>query len=126
MSYIDGYVVPVKTGRKAEYVEMAAKMGKRFLDWGATRVVEAWGEDVPDGKMTDFKRAVAGEGDETIVFSWVEWPTKEARAAGHKKMEADPEMQAAMSSGKDVPFSMQRMIFGGFSPMVDLRPGGAK
>ncbi|HEY5936231.1 MAG TPA: DUF1428 domain-containing protein [Kofleriaceae bacterium] len=118
-NYIDGFVVPVKTTRKQEYVEMAAKMAKRWFEWGATNVVEAWGDDVPDGKATDFKRAVDAKPDETIVFSWVTWPSKAARDAGQKKMQEDPEMVAAMKDTKDPPFSMQRMIMGGFSSVVD-------
>ena len=120
MSYIDGFVVPVKTARKAEYVKMASEMAKRFHEWGATAVIECWGDDIPDGKVTDFKRAVAAESDETVVFSWVMWPSKEARDAGQKKMQADPEMQAGMSK-TDQPFSMQRMIFGGFATIVDSK-----
>lgn len=120
MSYIDGYIVPVKTNRKQEYIDMASHMAKRFLEWGATRVVECWGDDVPDGKVTDFKRSVATEGDETVVFSWCEWPSKEVRDAAMKKMQEDPEMVAGMKK-PDQPMSMQRMIFGGFSPVVDER-----
>lgn len=118
MSYIDGYVVPVKTARKQEYVDVAAHMAKRFLEWGALRVVEAWGDDVPEGKVTDFKRAVGTEGSETVVFSWVEWPSKETRDAAMKKMETDPEMIESMKK-PDPPLNMQRMIFGGFQPVVD-------
>jgi uncharacterized protein YbaA (DUF1428 family) len=116
-SYIDGVVMPVKTSRKQEYVEMAAQMSKRYLAWGAISVTEAWGDDVPDGKATDFKRAVAAEADETVVLSCVVWPSKEVRDAGHKKMQEDPEMKAMM--GTDMPFSMKRMIFGGFAGIVD-------
>ena len=119
--YIDGFVIPVKTSRKQEYVEMAAKMSKRYLEWGAIEIIEAWGDAVADGKVTDFKRAVAAEPDETIVFSWVMWPSKEAREAGQKKMQEDPEMKEWMASAKDPPFSMQRMIFAGFSAIVDVR-----
>ena len=118
MSYIDGFVVPVKTSRKAEYVKMASDMAKRFQEWGALAVVECWGDDIPDGKVTDFKRAVAAEPDETVVFSWIVWPSREARDAGQEKMQHDPEMQAGMSK-QDQPFSMQRMIFGGFQTVVD-------
>ena len=117
MSYIDGYLVPVKTNRKGEYVEMASQMAKRFHEWGATSVFECWGDDVPDGKVTDFKRAVALEADETVVFSWVVWPSKAVRDAGQKKMMEDPEMKAM--DGKDMPFNMQRMMFGGFQPVVE-------
>ena len=121
MSYIDGFVVPVKTSRKQEYVEMAAKQSKRYLGWGATAVFECWGDDVPDGKVTDFRRAVAAEPDETIVFSYVVWPSKEAREAGNKKMMEDPEIQKEMAEAKDPPFSMKRMIYGGFAPIVELQ-----
>ena len=120
MSYVDGYIIPVKSSRKQEYVDQASHMAKRFLEWGAVHVVESWGDDVPDGKVTDFKRAVAGEADETIAFSWVEWPSKEVRDAAWKKMENDPEMQADMKK-PDHPYSLQRMIYGGFQSVVDER-----
>src|SRR5688572_9507372 len=120
MSYIDGFVVPVKTNRKDDYVKLASHMAQRFLEWGALRVVETWGDDVPDGKQTDFKRSVATESDETVVFSWIEWPSKDVRDAAQKKMQDDPEMQASMKR-TDMPFSMQRMIFGGFQQIVDQR-----
>ena len=122
MSYIDGFLVPVKTSRKQEYVEMAQHMSKRYLEWGATSVFECWGDDVPDGKVTDFKRAVQTEADETVVFSFVVWPSKEAREAGNKKMMDDPEMKKWMAEAKDPPFSMQRMIFGGVAPIVEVGP----
>src|SRR5688572_21810035 len=120
MSYIDGYIVPVKTNRKQDYIDSASRFAKKFLEWGALRVVEAWGDDVPDGKVTDFKRSVAGESDETIVFSWCEWPSKEVRDAAMKKMESDPDTLAEMKK-PDQPANMQRMIFGGFKPVVDER-----
>src|SRR5687768_4934757 len=117
--YIDGFVVPVTTSRKDEYVALASKMAKRYLEWGAVSVVEAWGDDVPDGKVTDFKRAVGTEASETVVFSFVTWPSKEARDAGNKRMMNDPEMKAEMEAAKDPPFNMKRMIFRGFAPIVD-------
>lgn len=120
MSYIDGFVVPVKTSRRQEYTEMASRMSKRYLEWGATTVFECWGDDVPEGKVTDFRRAVAAEPDETIVFSYVVWPSKEARDAGNQQMMEDPEMKAWMANEKDPPFSTERMIYGGFTPIVEV------
>ena len=79
-------------------------------------MVEAWGDDVPDGKLTSFPMAVKLEEGETVVFSWIVWPSKAARDAGNAKAMADPRMQA---SGDRMPFSMARMIYGGFQPMVE-------
>ena len=113
MPYIDGFVVPVPTRNKATYRAMAEKIAPLFLELGATRVVECWGDDVPDGKVTDFKTAVKAESDESIVFAWVLWPSKEVRDAGQVKMREDPRMQP----DGEMPFDGKRMIFGGFEVM---------
>ena len=93
---------------------MAKKAFVKFKAWGAIRHVECWGDDVPDGKLTDFRRAVDAKPGETIVFAWVEWPSKEARDSANKKMMEDPEMK-----NMDMPFDGKRMIFGGFIPIFD-------
>lgn len=114
MSYIDGFVVPVPTEKKAEYKAMAVLGAQVFKECGATEVVECWGDDIPDGKVTDFKRSVKAEPNETVVFSWIVWPSKEARDEGTKKMMADPRMNIP-----NPPFDMKRMIYGGFKVLVE-------
>ena len=94
---------------------MADKASAVFRDYGATRVVEAWGDDLPDGKLTDFRRAVKAEDGENVVFSFVEWPDKATRDAGWAKM-----MEEDGPSG-DMPFDGKRMFWGGFRPVVDLQ-----
>ena len=113
--YVDGYLVPVAEGRKDAYRSMASLASTVFRDHGATRVVEAWGDDVPDGTVTDYKGAVQAEGDEKIVFSWVEWPDKPTRDAGMAKVMEDERMKP----GADMPFDGKRMIYGGFAPILD-------
>ena len=115
MSYIDGFVIPVPTTKKAAYREMAAKAADLFKEYGATRIVECWGDDVPDGKVTDFKRAVNAEAGENIVFSWIVWPSKAIRDAANEKMKTDSRMQMS----DDMPFDGKRMIYGGFDVLLD-------
>ncbi|MDQ3077846.1 MAG: DUF1428 domain-containing protein [Pseudomonadota bacterium] len=118
--YADGYLVPVPNGNKEAYREMASKASQVFRDHGATRVVEAWGDDVPDGKVTDYKGAVKAEAGENVVFSFVEWPSKEIRDEGWKKVMADERMN---HSPEDMPFDGKRMIYGGFAPILDTAKG---
>ena len=118
-AYVDGFVLPVKPGHEEAYREMAAKAAPIFREHGAIRVVEAIEDDVPDGKVTDFRRAVKIEDGETVVFSWIEWPSKEVRDEGWKKVMADERMQP--DKDKEMPFDGPRMFWAGFTPLVDAR-----
>ncbi|MGH8193778.1 MAG: DUF1428 domain-containing protein [Woeseiaceae bacterium] len=114
--YLDGYLVPVPEGNKQAYREMAQKAADVFKEYGATRVVEAWADDVPNGKVTDYKGAVKAKDDEKVVYSWVEWPDKATRDEGWKRVMDDPRMQP---DKENMPFDGQRMIYGGFMPILD-------
>lgn len=116
MGYADGYVLAVPAANKEAYREMADKAAKVFMEHGATRVVEAWSDDVPEGKVTDFQRAVKAKNNEAIVFSWVEWPSKSIRDEGMKKTMEDERMQPDHDK---MVFDGMRMIYGGFAPLVD-------
>jgi uncharacterized protein YbaA (DUF1428 family) len=121
MAYVEGFVTAVPAANKEAYRRHAAQAAPLFKEFGATRMVETWGDDVPDGKITDFKGAVKAKQDEVIVFSWLEFPSKEAAGAAFEKMMSDPRMK---EMGATMPFDGQRMIFGGFTPIVDERAGG--
>jgi len=112
--YVDGILIAVPEVNRQAYLALASKTAPMFREHGATRVVETWADDVPDGKVTDFRRAVKAADGETVVYSWIEWPSKEARNAGWEKVMADPRMRF------DMPFDGQRMIYGGFAPILDL------
>jgi uncharacterized protein YbaA (DUF1428 family) len=117
MAYVDGFVIPVPSGKKEDYRRIAAQAAPIFLDHGALHVVECWGDDIPKGKTTDFFMAVKGEEGENIVFSWIAWPSKEARDAGNKAAMEDPRMK---EMGPDsMPFDGKRMIYAGFEPIVE-------
>lgn len=115
MAYVDGFVIAVPTANKQKFIEHARLGNPVFMELGATRIYECWGDDVPAGKQTDFQRAVQAKEDETVVFSWVEWPDKATRDAAMKKMMDDPRMDPSVNP---MPFDGMRMIFGGFSPVV--------
>ena len=116
MPYIDGFIIATPTADKDKFVDHARRMDAIFIEFGATRVFEGWGDDVKKGEHTDFPRAVAATDDETVVFSWIEWPDKATRDAGMEKMRTDERMMA-----EPMPFDGKRMIFGGFTPIVDLK-----
>ena len=117
MPYIDGFVIAVPTANKEKFLAHATGFDPMFLEFGATRVLECWGDDVPRGKLTDFFRAVQAGDDEAVVFAWVEWPDKATRDAGVKKMMEDPRMDPSAS---EMPFDGKRMIFGGFETILEL------
>ncbi|MDE2364304.1 MAG: DUF1428 domain-containing protein [Hyphomicrobiales bacterium] len=115
--YVDGLVIAVPTARKTEFRKHAETIDEIFKTNGATRVVECWGDEVPDGKVTSFPMAVKRKDDETVVFSWIEWPSKETRDRGMKKAMEDPRFSPKENP---MPFDGMRMIFGGFQPIVEI------
>ena len=111
-----GGVIDVLNDQRKAYRDLAARAAKIFKEHGALRVVECWGDDVPDGKVTSFPMAVKRKDDETVVFSWIVWPSRAARDAGNKKVFEDERMKA---HGPEMPFDGQRMIFGGFEVLLE-------
>ena len=117
MSYIDGFVAAVPTANREQYRKQAAEAAHVFKEHGALHVVEAWGDDVPDGKLTSFPRAVKRRDDETVVFSWVVWPSRRVRDEAVKKVMSDPRLQPDVNP---MPFDSQRLMNGGFQAIVDV------
>lgn len=115
MAYIDGFVIPVPTDRKDDYIAHAKLAAPVFERLGATQIVECWGDNIPDGTTTDFRSAVKAEPGETVVFSWIVYPSKAVRDAANAAMMTDPGMAAL----PPMPFDGKRMIFGGFVPVLD-------
>ena len=115
MAYIDGFVIAVPAANKQRFLETTQGWGKYLKDLGATRVVQTWGDNVPEGKVTDFRRAVAAKDGEIISFGWAEYPSKVVRDTAQEKMRSDERMKTM-----EMPFDGSRMIFGGFDALVDL------
>jgi uncharacterized protein YbaA (DUF1428 family) len=117
MAYIDGFVAAVPTANKQKFIDHAKKADSVFVELGATRVLECWGDDVPEGTVTDFRRAVQARDDETVIFSWVEWPDKATRDKAMPKMMDDPRMKP---ENNPMPFDAKRLVYGGFAPVVEV------
>jgi uncharacterized protein YbaA (DUF1428 family) len=115
MTYVDGYVVAVPTANREKYRKFAAEAAGVFRENGALAVVECWGDDVPEGKVTSFPMAVKKEDNETVVFSWITWPSKDVRDKGMKKAMEDPRFDP---KSNPMPFDGKRMIYGGFEMIV--------
>lgn len=116
MSHIDGFVAAVPAANKEAYRKLAEMVAPLFKKFGATRFMECWGDDVPDGQTTDCRRAVKAEKDEVVVFSWIEHPSKAVCNGANEKVMSDPPMKAM---GDEMPFDGKRMIYGGFMPIVE-------
>ncbi len=115
MTYFSGAVAPVPTTRKTAYADHVAAAWRLFRSYGAVRMVETWGVDLPRGKVTDFNGAVNAGQDETVAFSWIEWPDRATADAAWQKMRQDP----AAKELPEMPFDGSRMIFGGFAPVCE-------
>ncbi len=122
MSYIDGFVIACPKANKQKFIDHARMGDSVFMDLGALRVVECWGDNVPTGTVTDFRMAVKADPEEEIIFSWIEWPDKATRDAAMAKLMSpdfsDPRMDPAKNP---MPFDGKRLIFGSFSPIVELK-----
>ena len=117
MSYIDGFVAAVPTANRDAYKKHAEQAAVVFKEYAALKVVECWGDDVPDGKLTSFPIAVRKKDDESVVFSWVVWPSRQVRDDGMKKVMADPRCQPGANP---MPFDGKRLIYGGFQILVEV------
>ena len=116
MNYIDGFVAAVPAANREAYRQHAEKAAVVFKEYGALNVVECWGDDVPEGKLTSFSMAVKREENEAVVFSWITWPSRQVRDEAWKKVMADPRLK---SDTNPMPFDGKRLIYGGFEIIVE-------
>lgn len=114
--YVDGFVMPVKRERLDEYREIARLAGTVWREHGALEYVECVAEDVKPGKLTSFPQSVQLEDDEVVVFSWIVYPSREARDRTNEKAMNDERLTGL--DHDNMPFSAKRMIYGGFAVLV--------
>ena len=117
MSYIQGMLIPVPFDKKQEYHELSVKSAPIFMEYGAVRIMEGWGDNLIEGKVTDFKKSVRATDDENVIFSWIEWPDKQTYDEAVKKMETDPRWEMF----DEMPFDGKRMIWSGFETLFEAK-----
>jgi uncharacterized protein YbaA (DUF1428 family) len=114
--YIDAFAAAVPTANREAYRKHVQEAAVVFKAHGALKMVECWGDDVPDGKLTSFPLAVRKQADETVVFSWIVWPSRQARDDGMRKVMADPRSKPEVNP---MPFDGKRLIYGGFEVLFE-------
>ena len=117
--YVNTYIISVPENKKSDYVRIANLFAEIAKDFGALEIFENWELEVPDGELTDYRKAVKAKPGEKIVLSWIVWPDRETGAKAHKGMFTDPRIEKV---GK-MPFDGKRMILGGFEPILAYRRG---
>lgn len=120
MAYVDGFVLAVPTANRKAFLEHAQLFDQLLIDHGAIRVVECWGDDIKHGKQTDFFRSVEATEDESVVFSFAEWPDKATRDSANAKIMSEMENDPRFKDLGTMPFDGKRMIYGGFEPILTL------
>ena len=117
--YVDGFVLPIKRDQLENYKKIAEAAGKIWMEHGAIAYVECVGDDLQVEEMTPFPKMASASPEETVIFSWIVFESKEHRDQVNEAVMADPRMEALMPDEED-PFDYRRMAYGGFKTLVDL------
>jgi uncharacterized protein YbaA (DUF1428 family) len=117
MNYVDGFVLPVPKKNLDVYRRMAQKAAKVWIEHGALEYRECVGDDLDTKMGTPFPRAAKAKPGETVVFAWIVYKSKSHRNKVNSKVMKDPRLNEMMA-GKDMPFDVKRMCYGGFSMIV--------
>ncbi len=119
MNYVDGFIVPVPKKNLPAYRRLARKCSKIWCEYGALEYVETIADDVKSGKHTSFPQSVKLKRGEVVVFAWIVYKSKAQRDRINAKVMKDPRL-ADMVDGKNAPFDVKRLIWGGFKMIVKV------
>lgn len=115
--YVDGFVLPLPKKNIEAYRKLAELAGEVWRDHGALEYVECIADDVKPGEHTSFPQSVKLEEDETVVFAWIVYESREARDRIVEAVMKDPRLTP---DSQEMPFDGKRMIFGGFKVLLDI------
>jgi len=115
--YVDGFVFPVPRDRLSEYRRVAEAAAEIWKEHGALDYCEFVGDDLKLEGTRSFTDLVAATADETVVFGWVAFESREARHLANEKVAADPRMADLIESSNSG-FDAKRMAYGGFECLI--------
>ena len=117
--YVDGFLIPVKKSRLAEYRRVARKAGKIWKEYGALEYFECLGDDLEIENMVSFRKTAGASDDETVIFAWIVFESREERDRINAAVMEDPRIKEAIAPC-DKTFDYKRMAYGGFKTLVEL------
>lgn len=116
--YVDGFVLPIAKDNVEKYRGIAEKASAIWKKHGALDYVEAVGDDLDTPEMISFKKIAGAGDDETVIFAWITYESREHRDKVNAAVMADPQLKEDMESCKDL-FDYKRMAYGGFKALVE-------
>ena len=119
MKYVDGFVLPVPKKNLKAYARMASLAGKVWMEHGALEYRECAGDDLDVKFGVSFSKTIKLKPGETVVFAWIVYKSRSHRDKVNAKVMKDPRLSQSME-GKEMPFDVKRMVYGGFTTLVDL------
>jgi uncharacterized protein YbaA (DUF1428 family) len=118
--YVDGFLIPIAKDKVNEYREMSQKAGEIWKELGALEYYECIGDDLDIEGMLSFKKVADTSKEETVIFSWIVFESREQRDRVNEAVMNDPRIKEMMESGSEPPFDYRRMAYGGFKTLVNL------
>lgn len=120
--YIDGFVFPIRKEDLEAYKIVVEKIVDIWKEHGALSYNEFILEDPQLEGTLPFANCIHPKEDETIIFGWVTFQSREARDKANKLISADSRMTALMeplTNSKRLIFDPSRMAYGGFQPFIE-------
>lgn len=118
MSYVDGFVIPIKKKNVKAYRKMAALGCKIWMEYGAVDYYECIGDDLKVPWGWTFPRMCKLKPGETAIFSFIVYKSKAQRNKINARVMKDPRMHM---EGVKMPFDMKRFAMGGFKTLVQAK-----
>lgn len=117
--YIDGFVLPIAAENVEKYREMAQKASEIWKEYGALDYYECVGDDLETENMLSFKTIAGASDDETVIFAWIVYESREQRDKVNEAVMNDPRLKEVMEAHTPL-FDFKRMAYGGFKALVTI------